>query len=72
MLNTIEQNPSTSTISDSSEQEANPETVLIAAQHYLDFKYGKMEIAVKLPDDTIATLIIGNQGKAFFQVAPQE
>jgi hypothetical protein len=67
MWKTIEQNTSNNMITGSSRQEAQPKMALIEAQQYLDFKYGKMAIDIRLPDGATATLIIGDQGQAFFQ-----
>jgi hypothetical protein len=68
MLKTIQQNTAHNRAKESSRQELKPKTVLIEAQQYLDFKFGKMAIDIRLPDGATATLIIGNQGQAFFQL----
>jgi hypothetical protein len=71
MLKTIEQKTSNTLINGSSTQEANPSTVIIEAQRYLDFKYGKTTIDITLPDGATATLLIGNHGQAFFRLVSE-
>jgi hypothetical protein len=46
----------------------NERTTFIEVQHYLDFKYGTSRIAITLPDKSTAKLVVGADGRVYFEV----
>lgn len=44
------------------------ETTFIEVQHYLDFKYGANSVDITLPGDVRARLVVGAEGRVYFQV----
>lgn len=48
--------------------ESHEKTTCIEVQHYLDFKYGTNSVDITLPDNSTIKLVVGADGRVFFQV----
>jgi hypothetical protein len=49
-------------------REPNERTTFIEVQQYLDFTYGASSVVIKLPDESTVKLVVGADGRVFFQV----
>jgi hypothetical protein len=49
-------------------REPDERTTFIEVQHYLDFKYGASSVDITLPNNTRATLVVGADGRVYFEV----